>query len=79
LHSQVSNGTAAAADRRPDDRASRGLVDAALTALSRLATAAAEATAARRWLRLLIHRPESFLRAIAAEAGLQLGRSLLPA
>ena len=58
-----------------DNRASRGLVDAALTALSRLAHRGAVGGDGRSGdgCGVLIHRPEQFLRAIAAEAGLRLG------
>ena len=58
-----------------DNRASRGLVDAALIALSRLAHRGAVGGDGRSGdgCGLLIHRPEQFLRAIAAEAGLHPG------
>jgi glutamate synthase (NADPH/NADH) large chain len=57
-----------------DNRASRGLVKAALTALSRLAHRGAVGGDGRSGdgCGLLIHRPEPFLRTIAAESGLKL-------
>ena len=58
-----------------DNRASRGLVTAALTALSRLAHRGAVGGDGRSGdgCGLLIHRPEVFLRVVAAEAGIALG------
>ncbi|MBP8098552.1 MAG: glutamate synthase large subunit, partial [Arenimonas sp.] len=58
-----------------DNRASRGLVEAALTALSRLAHRGAVGGDGRSGdgCGLLINRPESFLRTIAEEAGLHVG------
>ena len=58
-----------------DNRASRGLVTSALTALSRLAHRGAVGGDGRSGdgCGLLIHRPEVFLRVVAAEAGLALG------
>ena len=59
-----------------DDRASRSLVEAALTALSRLAHRGAVGGDGHSGdgCGLLIHRPEAFLRIVAAEAGISLGK-----
>ncbi|KFN44228.1 glutamate synthase large subunit [Arenimonas oryziterrae] len=58
-----------------DNRPSRGLVTAALTALARLAHRGAVGGDGRSGdgCGLLIHRPEVFLRVVAAEAGIALG------